>query len=264
MEHEARGKLNGLNRNHGFLRRFQHLAEYAWAVNCLTHYERRLYGQSQLVLFNYASVGRLLDGRGGDPAALRRISYASEMAFLRDPAEQGGPPPAELKTLRPAKAPLLVAVSRQDPRKGVDVLLRALAELKSRGVAFRACLVGGGMLLEPHRRLAARLGLDGSTLLTGRVPDSYSYMRHADVFALPSLEEGSGSVSLLEALQAGLAVVASDLDGIPEDVTDGDNALLVPPGDAVALSHALERALTDVGLRGRLRARARETFAEKF
>jgi len=268
IEHEARGKLNGVNRNHGFSRRFQHWAEYAWTIACLNRYERRLYSDSQLVITNYASVQRLVGARYSASVNMRQTPYASEMAFLRGhterPEEPAVEPPAELEALKPAGAPLLVAVSRQDPRKGVDVLLRALAELKSRGVAFRACLVGGGLLLEAHQRLAERLGLSESVLLTGRVPDSYRYLRRADIFVLPSLQEGSGSVSLIEALQAGVAVVASNLDGIPEDVADGDSALLVPPGDATALSHGLERALTDAELRGRLRRRARETFAEKF
>lgn len=266
VEHEARGKLNGVNRNHGFSRRFQHLAEYVWTVACLNHYERRLYGDSQLVITNYASVKRMVSARYGASVRMRQTPYASEMAFLRDQSEQPAAVdlPAGLDALKPAGAPLLVAVSRQDPRKGIDVLLRALAELRARGVAFRACIVGGGLLLETHQRLAERLGLGESALLTGRVPDSYHYLRHADVFVLPSLQEGSGSVSLLEALQAGVAIVASNLDGIPEDVADGDSALLVPPGDAAALSLAIERALTDAGLRERLRRRARETFAEKF
>jgi glycosyltransferase involved in cell wall biosynthesis len=264
IEHEARGKLRGLSRNHGVSRRFQHWVEYGWSIGCLDHYERRLYEESQLVLTNYDSVRQLVSDRHGDSVGLRQLPYASEMAFLRDSPEEGTTGPVELKALRPAEAPLLVAVSRQDPRKGIDVLLRALSELKSRGVAFRACLVGGGMLLEAHRRLAAGMGLGESVTLIGRVPDSYDYLRQADVFVLPSLQEGSGSVSLLEALQSGLAVVASDVDGIPEDVTDGDNALLAPPGDAIALSDAIQRALTDADLRDRLRRRARETFAAKF
>ena len=71
-------------------------------------------------------------------------------------------------------------------------------------------------------------------------------------------------LTLLEALQAGAAVVASGIDGILEDVTDGDNGLLARPGDARSLGGALERVLTDAALRERLRRRARETFVEKF
>ena len=103
-----------------------------------------------------------------------------------------------------------------------------------------------------------------ATKLTGWVADPYPYLRCADVFVLPSLQEGGGSISLLEALQAGVAVVASNVDGIPEDVRDGDSALLVEPGNVDHLCQALTRALTDKGLRERLRCRARETYAERF
>jgi glycosyltransferase involved in cell wall biosynthesis len=99
--------------------------------------------------------------------------------------------------------------------------------------------------------------------IEGFVPDIHPYVAHADVFTLPSLEEGSGSLALLEALQAGVAVVTSAVDGILEDV-DSDTALLVPPGNVAALRDALGRVLIDPGLRQRLRTAARETFERRF
>jgi glycosyltransferase involved in cell wall biosynthesis len=71
-------------------------------------------------------------------------------------------------------------------------------------------------------------------------------------------------VALLEALQSGTAVVASDCDGIPEDVTDGEHALLVPPGEVGALRDALARLIDDPALRAELAARGRERFEERF
>jgi glycosyltransferase involved in cell wall biosynthesis len=159
---------------------------------------------------------------------------------------------------------LIVSVSRHDPRKGMPVLLRALAELRDAGVRFRACLVSGGEYLNADRRLAEQLRLGDQVAMTGWVPDPFHYLRHADVFALPSLQEGSGSLALLEALQAGVAIVASNLDGIPEDVTDGESALLVEPGNVAALSEALRRVVTDTALREQLRRRARATFEARF
>ena len=96
------------------------------------------------------------------------------------------------------------------------------------------------------------------------MPDAYGLIQHADVFVLASLAEQSGSLALLEALQAGRAIVASGVDGILEDVADGHDALLVPPGDEARLADALARALTDEPLRHRLGIRARETFEARF
>ena len=166
--------------------------------------------------------------------------------------------------MAPSTAPLIVSVSRHDARKGVDVLLRALARLLAAGERFRACLVGGGPLLAAHRALAKSLGLNGTVSVTGLVPDAYTYLRYADVFALPSLEEGSGSLSLLEALQAGVAAVASAVDGISEDVIDGRSAILVPPGEERALAAALARAVQDRVLRDDLAREGRATFEARF
>jgi len=264
LEHEHLGKRMGVNRDHGDGAWFGAKAEYHWIKRVIGRYERRAYFGSQVVLFNYESVRWLLLDRFGPGMRFRKMSYSSEMAFTQRDETQQPDPPRSVAALEPRAATLVVAISRHDPRKGVDVLLRALAELRERGVAFRACLVGGGQLLEQHRGLAERLNLNGTVTIEGFAPDAYAYLRHADVFVLPSLEEGSGSVSLLEALQAGAAVVASNVDGIPEDVADGDSALLVEPGNASVLSGAIERVLNDHALRRRLARRAREVFNEKF
>jgi glycosyltransferase involved in cell wall biosynthesis len=106
--------------------------------------------------------------------------------------------------------------------------------------------------------------------ITGHVAQVAPYLRHADIFVLPSLEEGGGSLSLLEALQSGTAIAASRCDGIPEDVRldagggGEDAALLVEPGDPSALQSALARALSDDALRSQLGARARSIHAQRF
>ncbi|MFO0989614.1 MAG: glycosyltransferase [Alphaproteobacteria bacterium] len=238
--------------------------EYAVIRRAIARCERRIFAESDLVLLNYDAVHRLYLKDYGLGTKVRKLPYAAEAAFLRRNDDPLPPEPPAIAALAPRRAPLIVAVSRHDPRKGLDVLLRALAELRARGVPFRACLTSGGMLLNEHRRSATLLGIADAVAFTDWVADPYPYLRHADIFVLPSLQEASGSLSLLEALQAGAAVVASGIDGIPEDVADGDSALLVPPGDPAALSRALDRVLTDGVLRERLRRRARETFVEKF
>jgi glycosyltransferase involved in cell wall biosynthesis len=263
MEHEARAKLKGLGADHGASARLLHWAEYAW-FKLIAPYERRVYLESDLTLVNYESVRRLLIEKYGPGVKIRKLAYTVESAFLQRPREELSQAPEPLAELRPSGAPLIVSVSRHDPRKGVDVLLRALAGLIERGARFRACVLSGGQLLAAHQRLAERLGLGRTTALTGWVPDSMPYLQSADIFVLPSLQEGSGSVSLLEAMQAGVAVVASNVDGIPEDVMDGESAILVEPGDPAALSRALERLINDAALRWRLAKRAHETFVERF
>lgn len=262
LEHEYRAKLDAVSPDHGMVAKAKARIEYHWMTVWGAKLERRVLEDSDLVLVNYDSVENLIQALGVVPRRLRKVAYSSKMAF-EDSADRPEAP-LEIQGLKPAEAPLVVSVSRHDPRKGLDTLLRALARLRQRGVAFRACLVGPGPLIEPHRRLARDLDLGDSTAIVGFVPDPRVFLGAADVFVLPSIEEGSGSVSLLEALQSGLAIVASDLDGIPEDVTDGDSALLAPPGEVEALSRQLELAVTDGALRERLQHRAREVFEERF
>ena len=262
--HESRAKAQGARNSSNHLKWAVSKLEYAVIKRWITRYEGRAFAESRLVTFNYDSVRRLFLNDYGPGAETRKLPYASESAFLHKDHEAPPPEPEAIAALEPRDAPLIVSVSRHDPRKGVDTLLRALADLSAKGFRFRACLTSGGMMLADNRRLAVRLGIADRIAITGWVSDPYAYLRHADIFALPSLQEASGSLSLLEALQAGAAIVASNIDGIPEDVVDGESALLVEPGNVDQLSRALARALTDAELRGRLQRRAQELFVERF
>jgi glycosyltransferase involved in cell wall biosynthesis len=261
--HEALAKLASAFKNYGLSARFVQLVETVWNRLVIHRYEANWHRRVRAVYVNYDSVDRLIRETFGPDIPIRHLPYAPETAF-REPELSALPVPATIARLRATGAPLIVAVSRHDPRKGLATLLRALAILAAEGRAFRACLVGRGNLFEFHRSLSTQLGLRDLVTFEGFVPESYAYLRHADIFVLPSLEEGSGSVSMLEAMQAGTAIVATRIDGIPEDITDGDSGLLVPPGDERALAGALGRLLSDAPLRQRIAARAHQVFLERF
>jgi glycosyltransferase involved in cell wall biosynthesis len=258
---EAESQLRGL-RDAPARVALSYRAQAAWARAVVERSERAAYRRAARVFVNYESVRRLVVARFGPSVRVERIGYGPESAFFPLPARAA--PPAPLARLAPASAPLLVSVARQHARKGVDVLIDALAVARERGTKLRACLIGDGPLLEEHRRRVSARGLDECVLLAGRVEDVDPYLQHADLFALPSREEQSGALALLEALRAGAPVVASAVDGIPEDVTDGESALLVPPGDAPALAAALARLAGDGELRARLAGAGRRLFAERF
>lgn len=157
-----------------------------------------------------------------------------------------------------------MAISRHDPRKGLDQLVLALAQVHAAGLPVRACLIGPGRLLGAHRRLVADLGLSGAVAVPGRVDDVRPYLRRADAFVLLSWGEASGSVSILEALQMGTPVIATACDGIPEDLADGVDALLVAPGDPSALARALIAVLRDPNRRAALATGARRAYERGF
>jgi glycosyltransferase involved in cell wall biosynthesis len=249
-------------RSHGDLRFWMRYARlYPWTRTVIWQLERHGYRRAQAVLVNYESVARVLRESHGTKLNIRRIPYAAPAAF--SPEIATGTTPAEDSALH-GDTPLIVSVSRHDPPKGLDVLLRALAALRTQGIRFRARLVGPGHLLAAHRRLADQLELSDLVEIPGQVDDVFCHLRDADVFVLPSLREVSGSISVLEAMQAGKAIVASAVDGIAEDLEHERNALLVPPGDARALAQAISRLLGDWQLRAMLGSGARTEFEQRF
>lgn len=158
-------------------------------------------------------------------------------------------------------------VSRLDePKKGLAVMLRALANLAGRDglPSWQWLLVGDGPARDRLRSLATELGLQGQVMFAGMRDDVASVLPMMDIFVCPSLYEGFG-IAIVEAMAAGRPVVASAVGGIPEIVVHEDTGLLVPPGDAAALAGALATLLTHprqaraMGARGR--ARVRERFS---
>ncbi len=231
-------------------------AQYLWSRTVVTHYERRGYRAAHTILANYSGVLRAIERRHGKMLGMHLARYGSARAFES---------PAPVGIARPeSAAPRIASVSGHFHRKGVDVLLRAYALLRDRGAPFRAVVVGGGTLLEEHRRLAKRLRLDDVVRIVGLVPDVAPYLVSSDVFVLPSRSEQSGSLSLIEALEYGLPVVASNCDGIPEDLAGSEAGVLVPPGDPQALANALERLVRDPDERLRRGHAARSRFVERF
>lgn len=261
--HESAAKLRGTRSCHGALAMLARRVEHAWVSSVVHRYERRSYSSARLVLVNYESVRSLLVAAHPDLPEVRTLPYSTEASLVRAAAGIADRRAATSGSSAGAE-PMIVCLSRHDARKGIDVLLRALGRMARRGVGFRARLIGPGALMERHRALARELGLEERVAIPGRVEDAEAELRRADVFVLPSLQEGSGSLSLLEALEVGVAAVASACDGIPEDLRDGVDGLLVPPGDVEALSRALAALVADAQLRERLARAGAASFRERF
>jgi glycosyltransferase involved in cell wall biosynthesis len=152
------------------------------------------------------------------------------------PAAWGENPPDDV----PANARVLLAVCRLEPQKGVDVAVRALALMRSRFPDLELVVLGEG----PERpRLEALAGeLAVPVHLPGRVPDVAAWMRRAALLVHPVRWEGFG-LAVLEAMLAGLPVVASRVSSLPELVASGETGVLVPPDDPAALAAGIEDAL---------------------
>ncbi|WP_034623028.1 glycosyltransferase family 4 protein [Cellulomonas sp. URHE0023] len=164
-----------------------------------------------------------------------------------------GPPEPPVVRSRVPGAPLrLVLVGRLSPRKGSDVAVSAVAELVDRGhdVVLRLAgdvFEGYEWFREQLREQIVRDHLEDRVELLGFVHPTWPELADADVVLVPSLVEPFGNTAV-EALLAGRPVVASNTQGLAEIVRDGDNGLLVPPGDVHALASAVARLDDDPGL----------------
>lgn len=156
----------------------------------------------------------------------------------------------------------LAAVARLVPKKGVDVLLRALARLAAGGVDARLRIAGDGEEREPLTALAGSLGVGQRVRFAGWQADVPAFLAGASLFVLPSLDEPFG-IAVLEAMACGLPIIATATQG-PREILREDEAWLVPPGDERALAEAIAAALRDPA-EGRGRAeRALRRFHAEF
>ena len=160
---------------------------------------------------------------------------------------------------------VILSVGRLSREKGHADLLRALARLTEvePELKFKAVVVGDGPERAALEASAASPGLKGRIVFAGHADDVRPFYAAADVMALPSHSEGS-PLALLEAMAAGVPVVATAVGGVPEVAADGETALLVPARDTHAFAGALARMLTDGALSGALAANASARVAADF
>jgi glycosyltransferase involved in cell wall biosynthesis len=171
---------------------------------------------------------------GLPPSKLRVVRYG-----LDAPPEPWGPHGGP--ELAP-EGPVLLAVCRLVPQKGVDVAIEALPRVRERHPDVHLVVLGEGPLRSQLAELAAAHGVEDAVSFPGRVGDVAWWLRRAAVLVHPARWEGFG-LALLEAMLSERPVVASAVSSIPEIVVDGETGRLVPPGDAGALAEALSDLL---------------------
>ena len=143
-----------------------------------------------------------------------------------------------------ADAPVVISVGRLAPIKGHAVLVRAFADVVSAHPDAVLLIAGDGPERPALESLAAEMGLGGSVRLPGLREDVVDLLHASSVFCLPSLNEGMGRV-VVEAMAAGVPVVATSVGGVPELVEDGRTGVLARPGDEASLSSGILRVLAD-------------------
>lgn len=209
------------------------------------------------IVVNSLATGAVLS------AALPRLRARTRLVY------NGVPGPTRMPQYSDPAEPLqILLVGRVSPRKGTDVAVDALAALRRDGVKAELEIVGsvfpGYEWFSERVRAAIRAGdLEGSVRFGGFHEDVWGAYERADVALVPSLVEPFGNTAV-EAQLAGVPVIVSDAQGLPETVDGGRRGTIVPAGDAIALAAAI-RGLVEDWPAARERAElARREAAEKF
>ncbi|WP_447602490.1 glycosyltransferase family 4 protein [Nitrospira sp. Nam80] len=189
------------------------------------------------------------------------LHYGVECKRLRDAAESAA-----------AIAPIpdgdfILTVAKLYPRKGLDVLLRAIQVLKSSGAQcrYRFVIAGDGPEESRLKSMTSELGIESMVLFAGDVKNDIvpALFERCAFFALSSRVEPFGIV-LLEAMTFGKAIVATTAGGIPEFVQDGHNGLLVPIEDSQALAAAIDKLIRNKDLRDKIGGNGRMIVEEQY
>ena len=167
--------------------------------------------------------------------------------------------------------PLLLGVGRLVPKKGFDLLIRAVALVRAAGQACQCRILGDGPEAAALQALVTELGLTGVVELAGARdnPEILATLPEADLFVLPCRTDAAGDkdgipVVLMEAMASGLCCVSGDLDTIRELIQDGESGFLVPAEDVEALAGRILRLLQDPDLREGTARRGQAWVRQEF
>lgn len=248
----------GLNRRAKWVAFHHGYTTTAWRTRAYNQLDRWSLRAPERIVTVCGAFAKDLERRGADGTRIR----VQHMPIARSARRSDGEAlRVRTETRRElgidAEAFTLLAVGRLSREKGFADLLRAYAiwrEKRPREAA-RLAIAGDGPESAKLRALAQELGISGEVIFAGHRADVGPMYGMADGLVMPSHSEGSPNV-LLEALDAGLAVAATDVGGIPEMVTNEESALLVRSHDPEALAEAMARLISDEALRARLRAAA--------
>jgi glycosyltransferase involved in cell wall biosynthesis len=174
----------------------------------------------------------------GEPS--RKVSFVRNAVAPHD----GSPPEALPPGCQDGDAVLIGRVARLEPEKGMEVFVDAAAKLAPAWPRAQFLVIGDGPLRAQLEHQAERLGIDDRVHFLGFRSDGRALIANLDVLAISSHSDGS-PLAIVEAMAAGVPVVATETGGIPDQIRDGVDGLLVEPGNPGAFAGALESLLCD-------------------
>jgi glycosyltransferase involved in cell wall biosynthesis len=238
---------------HGWVRHTRRTPLYYWIDRrCLPHYERVICVSEDL-------QQRCLEcGVPPERCVLIENAIDTDEFYRRMPIVEA----KQRLGISPDRF-VIGAVGRLSAEKGFDVLIRSVAGLLKQGLDADLLLIGDGEQQPQLQALIAELGVADRVRLLGFRADTIELYQAMDLFALSSYREGLPNV-LLEAMALEVPVVATRIAGIPRLIHDGENGLLVEPGQSESLARVINRLYDDAALRARLSQAGRRTIETNY
>jgi glycosyltransferase involved in cell wall biosynthesis len=208
---------------------------------------------------------------GCDPGKIETIPYGVDPLLFQPDASRMSKLRRMMKSNIKGGDKIVLAVGRLVEKKGFIHLIDAMSKLLQKRRDALLVIVGDGDLKDSLQKRAYELGIMKSVQLAGNIErnELIVYFSGCDILVVPSVYDKKGNVDglpnvLMEGLSSGRAVIASDIAGIPNVITDGINGLLVEPGNPSAIAEAIEKLIDDGPLRRRLGAEARRHCLNRY
>lgn len=254
--HEMKGALNAIRvKDYGVFAKLRYLLVYEIVARFFYLFEKLALNASNLVVIHYESSRKIIQKYFRVPnKKIYKFPWYSEI-FKRE---------GKIISSKQFKHPFIVSICRQDPRKGLNFLIRAIEILSPEIPNIYCEIVGTGSFLYPNRKLVQKLRLSKHINFQGFVADINPILEEADIAVIVPLAQGSSALTVSEAMSYGKAIVGSNCDGIPEDITHNVSGLIVEKGDEVALANALRKLIKNPELRKKLGTNALKVHKNRF
>lgn len=216
------------------------------------YFERKLVKNTDLIITNSeATLNSACNATGIDYTMYKIIYNGIDLEpFLK----------AERKNIisKDKDEKIIMCVARLDPRKNIDMLITAF-NFVSQDVKSKLVIIGSGSEEQKLKKQVTDYNLDEKVIFLGSRNDVPSLLKEADLFVLPSTEEGFGNV-IIEAIASGVCVAASNVGGIPEIITNEDSGFIFDPKEPMELIRVMLLLLNDDKLRAKLAKNAFKTI----
>jgi glycosyltransferase involved in cell wall biosynthesis len=260
--HEMTGSYKAINiSDYGLVLKIKYFFVLNIIARLLNLFEKQIINTSDIIVYHYNSSKKIFNKEFSlSLKKMRKLSYYVEI-FERQSSKVGTKGNFN-KIFKKNKT--FIIICRQDPRKGINLLLHAFKLVREKMNNVKLIVIGSGSLLKANKKIAQKLGIEKDVIFTGFVANFKPLLKKADVFVFPTLEEGAGSLSILEAMKEGKAIITTKCDGIPEDIENNKSGILIPKMDVKTLANKMLELANNPKMIKSLGKGAKKRYAEKF